>query len=324
MGDGAMQRFKNIMVLCEDGTSHTNSFARVRWLAKANDAKITLVDVIDSAPGELSRLFALLPGRAGHEVEGDIVALRSSRLQGLAVGLEAEGLTVETTVLQGRAFIEVIRAVLKNGHDLVIKDALRSPSQPFFRGPDMHLIRKCPCPVWVLNSAADPKSNRILAAVNADPDDPTHLALSRTVTQLATSLARQDEARLDVMQVWRLEEESTLRSSLAKITDDEVDRLVAKIGARSKEGLDALVSDFGAFEDLMRVLHIEGIAEDVIAEHVDAEGIDTVVMGSVGRTGVAGLFIGNTAETILNRVKCSVLTVKPANFVSPVTMEEAG
>ena len=49
------------------------------------------------------------------------------------------------------------------------------------------------------------------------------------------------------------------------------------------------------------------------------EGIDTIVMGSVGRTGLAGFFIGNTAETVLSRVKCSVLTVKPDGFVSPVS-----
>jgi len=91
---------------------------------------------------------------------------------------------------------------------------------------------------------------------------------------------------------------------------------------RTKIGLDALVSEFAEFDDLMRVLHIKGIAEDVIAEHVEAEGIDTVVMGSVGRTGVAGLFIGNTAETVLSRVKCSVLTVKPADFTSPVTSDD--
>ena len=34
------------------------------------------------------------------------------------------------------------------------------------------------------------------------------------------------------------------------------------------------------------------------------------------------VFIGNTAETVLNRLDCSVLTVKPKGFVSPVTLAE--
>jgi len=41
-------------------------------------------------------------------------------------------------------------------------------------------------------------------------------------------------------------------------------------------------------------------------------------MGTVCRTGVAGLFIGNTAEKVLRQVDCSLLTVKPEGFVTPV------
>ncbi len=41
-------------------------------------------------------------------------------------------------------------------------------------------------------------------------------------------------------------------------------------------------------------------------------------MGTVCRTGIPGLIIGNTAERVLDSVKCSVLTVKPAGFVSPI------
>jgi universal stress protein E len=41
-------------------------------------------------------------------------------------------------------------------------------------------------------------------------------------------------------------------------------------------------------------------------------------MGTLGRAGIAGLLIGNTAEKILHQVECSVMTVKPDGFVSPV------
>ena len=44
-------------------------------------------------------------------------------------------------------------------------------------------------------------------------------------------------------------------------------------------------------------------------------------MGTVGRTGIPGVIIGNTAEAILNRVTCSVLAVKPPDFETPVTLE---
>jgi nucleotide-binding universal stress UspA family protein len=47
---------------------------------------------------------------------------------------------------------------------------------------------------------------------------------------------------------------------------------------------------------------------------------DLVVMGTVGRSGIPGLLMGNTAETILYQLDCSVLAIKPPGFVSPVAV----
>ena len=41
-------------------------------------------------------------------------------------------------------------------------------------------------------------------------------------------------------------------------------------------------------------------------------------MGTVARRGIAGWMMGNTAELILDQVQCSVLAVKPLDFVSPI------
>ena len=38
------------------------------------------------------------------------------------------------------------------------------------------------------------------------------------------------------------------------------------------------------------------------------------------RTGIPGFLIGNTAESVLQQVDTSVLTVKPERFVTPVTV----
>jgi universal stress protein E len=39
---------------------------------------------------------------------------------------------------------------------------------------------------------------------------------------------------------------------------------------------------------------------------------DIVVMGAVSRRGLARVFIGNTAEDVLDRLACDLLIVKPA------------
>ena len=50
--------------------------------------------------------------------------------------------------------------------------------------------------------------------------------------------------------------------------------------------------------------------------------IDCIVMGTVARTGIRGFIMGNTAETILEQIDCSVLAIKPRGFVTPVTPAE--
>ena len=47
-------------------------------------------------------------------------------------------------------------------------------------------------------------------------------------------------------------------------------------------------------------------------------------MGTISRTGIPGILVGNTAEKLLERVDCSLLTVKPEGFVSPVPLEADG
>lgn len=64
----------------------------------------------------------------------------------------------------------------------------------------------------------------------------------------------------------------------------------------------------------------EGGIEDVIKMSIADLKIDVVVMGSVARSGIPGLLIGNKAEKILNTIKCTVLTVKPDGFVSPIIL----
>ncbi len=74
-------------------------------------------------------------------------------------------------------------------------------------------------------------------------------------------------------------------------------------------------------KDLDLQTHLsEGNAEDVILSTAKQEHIELIVMGTVGRVGLPGFFIGNTAEEVLRQVDCSVLTVKPDGFVTPVTV----
>ena len=64
-------------------------------------------------------------------------------------------------------------------------------------------------------------------------------------------------------------------------------------------------------------LRMGAAAEEVpaVAEEVDA---GVVVMGVVSRSGLKRLFIGSTAERVIDHLKCDVLVLKPEGFKTPV------
>lgn len=314
-----MRRFKNILVVCDEVGGLQSLQNRVAWLAKANEASVTLMHVVEEGTGWFGAT-EIKPDSA-EALAGQIDEAHRGRLEDVASQLKQDGVAVETEVRRGAPVVEIIRRVLRNGHDLVMKAAQPQPNWPLLTGVDMHLIRKCPSAVWIVKSTAPARATHIVAAVDPDPEDAARDNLSHTVMQLATSLAKADEARLDVLNAWTLHDESTLRRGRTRMREEEVDQLVAQHRSACESRLNALVEAFDGIVPGMRSLCVKGRAADVIPEHAAADGVDTIVMGSVGRTGVAGLFIGNTAETILNRVDCSVLTVKAEGFVSPVTLD---
>jgi nucleotide-binding universal stress UspA family protein len=321
-----MQRFRSILaVLTEDSLSEV-AFDRAIHLARANGAALTLVDVIEQAPGEIGRLMAALTGQRGTEIEEDVLDYHRGRLAAFAARARTAGIEVTEAVLQGSAFVEVIRMVLREGHDIVIKGATAAAhGRGTLKGVDMHLLRKCPCPVWMLMGPNDAHFDRILAAVDpTSSGDPARDRLDRLVLDLATSLAQREAADVHVVHAWFLQEEQALRHGrYTRGHKGEVDALVAQEEAAARRRLDDLMAHYPQVP-AERIVLAKGHPGDVIADYADSYAADVIVMGTVGRTGIGGFIMGNTAETILHRVRCAVIAVKPEGFVSPVTLDGTG
>ena len=317
-----MQQFKSVLaVLAEDSLAEV-AFERAIHLARSNKAALTLVDVIDSNPGELARMLTALTGSRGTEIAEDVLAYHRGRLAEFGARARDAGVEVSEAVLQGVPFVEVIRMVLREGHDIVIKGATVAPhGRGVFKGFDMHILRKCPCPVWVLMGPGDGSFDRILAAVDPAPaDDAARDGLNRLVLDLATGIAERDEAELHVAHAWYLQEEHALRHGrYTSGRQDEIDRMVERERDVAKERLLRLLADYPQVPEANMHL-LKGNPGDVIADYAQARHMDLIVMGTVGRTGLAGFIMGNTAETILRSVTCSVIAVKPEGFETPVTL----
>lgn len=212
--------------------------------------------------------------------------------------------------------------VLEEGYDPGVKGAGPGPCRPHLCEGDLVLLRGCPCPVWILAEEAPERMSRILATVDPDPQDPARDGLNRLVPEFATSTAEQADARLDVLNVWRLQQEAALRhQTVVGISDEEVARIVAAEERQSASRLGLLLREFAGFSDRMTVHHRKGVASGIIPRFVHDQGVDTVVMGTVARCDMKSFFIGTIVETISGAVGGSVLMVKPESIVSPVELE---
>ena len=77
-----------------------------------------------------------------------------------------------------------------------------------------------------------------------------------------------------------------------------------------------------AMEELAEIKKEKGLPEEVIpdlAEHLQA-GI--VVLGTVGRTGISAAFLGNTAEQVIDHLRCDLLVIKPDQYQTPVELDD--
>jgi universal stress protein E len=320
-----MKRFKNILLVADFDINQQMAVDRAVWLATQNEARLTVLTVVKELP-----LTASLAPTAIQSVEVHSLMIddRREKVAALADAVSQHGVEAKSRVAIGTPFLEIIRQVLRDEHDLVIlaAEGKRSVKERLFGSTSMHLMRKCPCPVWVIQSTSREKSMRILAAVDAlsDAPDCARSSLNPLILQLASSLARLEGSELHVVQAWSVLAE-TYESVRAQIEESVIRKLREETKQHYSSKLDSLLSDI----DLTGVTIHQHLpkADDVsraiveLAEHLN---IDLLVMGAVCRTGLSGFFIGNTAEQVLSEVNCSVLTVKPEGFVTPVTLEGLG
>jgi universal stress protein E len=62
-------------------------------------------------------------------------------------------------------------------------------------------------------------------------------------------------------------------------------------------------------------VHIrQGGARDLLLALTDELDIDVTVMGAISRSGLKRLFLGNTAEEVLDKLGCDLVIVKPEGF----------
>ena len=310
-----MRRFKSILVVADGSEGEKSVLERAARLASANSAKLTLFAALDAEDDQFQDQETRSAVEAINKAHLDE---RGKELDSLRQEVIAEHpqLTIDVEVATGTMSLSVIRAVLVKHHDLVMKAAEGKTGkwQRLFGTGDLKLVRRCPCPVWIAKPSRRARFRRILAAVDLDPTEPDTESPASRIMELATSLATEEGSELHVVHAWRLGAETALRGRQIDTTD--VDKIVQSMEAAHQSEMDGLLDPYPY--DKRTVHLIKGQPGDVIPELAEELQVELVVIGTVGRTGVPGLLIGNTAEEVLSAVDCSVLTLKPEGFETPI------
>jgi nucleotide-binding universal stress UspA family protein len=226
---------------------------------------------------------------------------------------------VEAKLLMGRPATVLIQEVLHSRHDVLMRSHARDVVAPTpFGAVDMELLRKCPCPVFLVRPGSGDSPPKIAAAVNASTEEASERALNVKIVEAALLVGELEGGVPMVLQAWAPFAERTVRSHYS---EEAFAAYVEDVRQRTARDLQELTESFGGrLSGVQTVLH-RGEPEAVIPEFAVAQGIDLVVMGTVARGGIAGLLFGNTAERVLRKLPCSVLAVKPDGFVCPVSLD---
>jgi nucleotide-binding universal stress UspA family protein len=319
----AQTPFSHILAVCNgvgtgDGDAGDAETLRLAGaLAEVQGARITALAPV---PKPSTRFFDLT--QDPEAVRQDLRQRARERLQH-AVESALPGRPVDLEVRIGKPFLETVQTVIDGDHDLAIKAAeeLDGLARHLLASTDQHLLRKCPATVWLHRPGATQKPRRVLAAVDVDPDpmgEPeTEAALNRRILAQAAAIAAWAQAPLDVLSCWEAPEEGLVR---VWGRGAGAENYAEAVESRQWTQLDRLLTDCGLDKRGLK-LHrhiVRGNPRGTIPRKVGELGADLLVLGTVARTGVPGLIIGNTAEDVLNSVDVGVVAVKPPGYISPI------
>ena len=319
-----MERFRKILVgvdVC-DGSHPINSglSANTRsavdkaiWLARHTSAELTflssLMPCLDLTPSmwhmrEMDDYQDLIDGL--HE----IAQRQMDSLVDEAAQAEVKAKELRTA---GKPWEELLREAVTNDYDLMIVGSHQQHAfgKLLLGNTGRRLVRKSPCPVWVTSPVEDGQVRKILV--------PTDLSeTADEAVKLAHTLAERFEADLHVLHAIKYHFEPQMRDLIVSL--DEVEEYRSRTREDAERQVNEVISRCGLDNDIaLDHRHVAvGSSATMIQNAVKDLSVDLVVMNTLGRAGLKGLLVGNTAEKVLNHLTCSVLAIKPDDFQCPI------
>jgi nucleotide-binding universal stress UspA family protein len=315
-----MKRIQRMLVYVDDLGALKSVLDQIIHVAESSGAKVTFAGVVEPD------IWWMATTR-GPDPETCATALAQELEAGISetiANLKHSGIVAEVRIFTGEPTKVFIRAVDKGEYDILIKAAQKTTRRSI-GSIDHRLLRYISCPVALLQPKKPHSNGRVLATVDFDPHEPEKGAVNDEILDAAVRAAVSVYREIYILHVWQLFGESFLSSPRFELSQTELQDLLEDERKLHENWLKTYVENFFAklgpeTTDFVkpRTLLVKGMPRKTIPKQVAMLEPDLLVLGSVGRSGIAGLFIGNTAESVVSEVDCSILVVKPAGFGAPV------
>ena len=308
--------FQRILAATDFSPCGDAAIRQAAWAAQLHKSHMVVAHVVADLRRAISQTsyrsrIEFLEGQEEH-FERELRRRSDEKLKAAIHALGQTGVEITYETLLGEPYVELIHAVQQEHYDLLVVGAgQHSAFERLLIGSTAkRLVRKCPSAVWVVKCDRPKPLTSVLAAVDLSD-------VSRRALHEAIWLAESAGAKLHVLHV-------------VECSDIPVDMLEVKtakggygtlretIDADAHQRLDVFLANAGASSAVSTTHLCWGQSWREIVGLANRLQVDLVALGSVGRTGLEGMLLGNTAENVLAHSDCSVLTVKPADFVSPI------
>jgi universal stress protein E len=310
-----MRSLKRILAIIDPTSDVQPALDKARLLAQRAGATLDLF-VCDFDPSLSGRpLFDT--GRLG-ELREEFVTDRMEFLEALADEIRAGGLQVDTHVhWDNPVHRGILRRVQELSPDLVVKDTHHHSviRRTLLTNTDWNLIRSCTAPLLLAKPREWLAEPRVLAALDPEHVGDEAAALDHRILGQAKLVADLLHGTVHAVHAF------FPAPLLAAVTGAPgvpftVGVNVAEIVERERNRIQAVLAAVVAEHGLDPAnIHLEqGAAAEVLQVVARSLSADLVVMGAVSRSRLQELFVGSTAELVLDRLPCDVLVVKPAEL----------
>jgi len=306
-----MYPIHRILVAIKDPRARSHpAVAKAAAIATALDAQLQLFHAIDDP---VYPDLGMVDGLRLPQVETRLRERYRQLLETLAAPLRRRGLEVSTAVEWDFPLHEaIVRGATRFGANLIVAaDHVTVHHLPWLlRYTDWELLRKSPVPVLLVKVPRPYRQPAILAALDPGHAFAKPAGLDEEILRYSATLA--DALRGTVHAVHAYVPVPVNLSPEQLSTPGELEKTVSAAEATARAALRAAAEPLGVATANLHVVgrHPTDAVQDVVRETHS----QIVALGSISRSGLKRLLIGNTAEALIDALKCDILVVKPPGF----------